>query len=191
MAETDMLNREYTTVPEQLKTDEVLPAVSEIPSLLTLLRHPRRSRSVSIGPQSQADAYEALASREKQRRASKREQKAQDRGEKSEYFSLPASNSTARRLTPVMLPTPASSSSNLYESMLSAESALYTPSEHGSNSAVPSRQPSQERRRHEKEDREMFSKLEKPRVRYDVEVVTKLIVYAGITFNILVYGGKC
>ncbi len=31
----------------------------------------------------------------------------------------------------------------------------------------------------EKNDREMFRKLQKPRVRYDVEVVTKLIVYAG------------
>lgn len=31
----------------------------------------------------------------------------------------------------------------------------------------------------EKEEREMFSKLEKPRVRYDVEVMTKLIVYSG------------
>lgn len=28
----------------------------------------------------------------------------------------------------------------------------------------------------------MFSKLEKPRVRYDVEVITKLIVYAGIAW---------
>jgi hypothetical protein len=28
----------------------------------------------------------------------------------------------------------------------------------------------------------MFSKLQKPRVRYDVEVVTKLIVYSGIAW---------
>lgn len=32
---------------------------------------------------------------------------------------------------------------------------------------------------YEKEEREMFSNLEKPRVRYDVEVITKLIVYSG------------
>lgn len=31
----------------------------------------------------------------------------------------------------------------------------------------------------EKEDREMFMRLERPRVRYDVEVITKLIVYSG------------
>jgi len=35
------------------------------------------------------------------------------------------------------------------------------------------------RKREEKEDRELFSGLEKPRVRYDVEVGTKLIVYTG------------
>lgn len=53
-----------------------------------------------------------------------------------------------------------------------------TPSSRTSSTDV-SRRPSQERRQDEKEDREMFSKLEKPRVRYDVEVITKLIVYSG------------
>ena len=38
---------------------------------------------------------------------------------------------------------------------------------------------SDDRRQYEKENKEMFSKLEKPRVRYDVEVITKLIVYSG------------
>jgi len=33
---------------------------------------------------------------------------------------------------------------------------------------------------HAHEEAEMFSKIERPRVRYDVEVVTKLVVYAGI-----------
>jgi hypothetical protein len=32
----------------------------------------------------------------------------------------------------------------------------------------------------ESEKREIFMKLTKPRVRYDVEVITKLVVYAGI-----------
>jgi hypothetical protein len=32
----------------------------------------------------------------------------------------------------------------------------------------------------EKEKRELFDKLTKPRVRYDVEVITKLIVYSGM-----------
>jgi hypothetical protein len=34
-------------------------------------------------------------------------------------------------------------------------------------------------RSNELDEKEMFSRLEKPRVRYDVEVVTKLVVYAG------------
>lgn len=32
----------------------------------------------------------------------------------------------------------------------------------------------------EKEDQRMFDALERPRIRYDVEVITKLVVYAGI-----------
>lgn len=69
------------------------------------------------------------------------------------------------------------------DNSLGPESALYTPADdrEGTSSILPSRQPSQERRRDEKEEREMFSKLEKPRVRYDVEVISKLIVYAGTT----------
>ena len=150
------------------------------------MRHPRRSRSVSIGPQSQADAYEALAFRETQRKKSKQTLRASsvevsERSEQPEHFSLPASNNTSRRLAPAMLPTPPSSRTNLYESMVGAEPALYTPNELEplQMNSLSSRRPSQERRRFEKEDKEMFSKLEKPRVRYDVEVVTKLIVYAG------------
>lgn len=34
----------------------------------------------------------------------------------------------------------------------------------------------------EERDRNMFSQLEPPRVRYDVEVITKLVVYAGIAW---------
>ena len=37
-------------------------------------------------------------------------------------------------------------------------------------------------REEEKEKREIFGKIEHPRVRYDVEVVTKLVVYAGIAW---------
>ena len=50
----------------------------------------------------------------------------------------------------------------------------------GTASGGSSRQPSSERRQVVREEREMFSKLEKPRVRYDVEVITKLIVYSGM-----------
>jgi len=51
------------------KDDNIIPPTSEIPGLLKSLRHPRK-RTVSIGPQSQADAYEAMAVRNEARRRS-------------------------------------------------------------------------------------------------------------------------
>lgn len=41
---------------------------------------------------------------------------------------------------------------------------------------------SDEGKEDEKADQKLFSVIEKPRVRYDVEVITKLIVYAGKSF---------
>ena len=160
------MHRDYKKVPGQLKDAEVIPSVARIPSFLGKIAHPRKSRSVSIGPQSAADAYEALAYREKTRRESKPD---------DDYFGHATSVSKPRR------PIDKFTSSDLYRAMNAPEVALYTPSEtgDGATSSINSRQPSQERRRDEKEEREMFSKLEKPRVRYDVEVVTKLIVYIG------------
>ncbi|OAX83761.1 hypothetical protein ACJ72_01876 [Emergomyces africanus] len=64
-----ILASQYEQVPGHLKDDDVIPNVSEIPSILTSIRHPRR-RAISIGPQSEADAYETLAYREKRRRES-------------------------------------------------------------------------------------------------------------------------
>ena len=63
--------------------------------------------------------------------------------------------------------------------MTGPEQVLYTPLTPGTVSGSSSRQPSSERRQDEREEREIFSKLEKPRVRYDVEVITKLVVYSG------------
>src|SRR2546421_9665813 len=63
------MDREYKRVPAHLKDDNVIPSVSEFPSIITSIRHPRK-RAVSIGPQSAADAWETLAYREKRRRES-------------------------------------------------------------------------------------------------------------------------
>lgn len=165
----------------QLKDDNVIPSVAEIPSFLTSIRHPRRSRSVSVGPQSEADAYETLAYREKRRRESKSEMTSFKIDEKtsspSDYFGITTSSASNRYPSAAMLPTPASSNLDLHQSLTEAEAVLYTPLTPGSSRT--SRRPSAERRQDEKEEREMFSRLEKPRVRYDVEVITKLIVYSG------------
>ena len=64
-----------------------------------------------------------------------------------------------------------------------SETPLYTPLTSGNTlkaEGTPVRRPSADRRQDEKEEREIFSKLEKPRVRYDVEVITKLVVYTGM-----------
>lgn len=87
-----------------------------------------------------------------------------------------------------MPPTPALSNVDLRQQTAGVELAVYTPPTPDPGSAVPgtlNRRLSDDQRQYEREDREMFSRLEKPRVRYDVEVITKLIVYSGIVKSVL------
>ncbi len=99
----------------------------------------------------------------------------------SGYFAVNTSeNDSARVPISARLPTPAHSETYLCPQLMGADtvrspSILISLPDTGS----PRRSPSEDRRLYEKEEREMFSTLEKPRVRYDVEVVTKLIVYMG------------
>lgn len=155
------------------------------------IRHPGRSRSVTLGPQSQADAYETLAYREKRRRESTSDitvmtplitEKPGEVDMPSGYFTVNASeNDPARVPISARLPTPAPSETYLCPQSMGTDTAVRSPliliSQ--SDTGSPRRSPSEDRRLYEKEEREMFSTLEKPRVRYDVEVVTKLIVYMG------------
>ncbi|MCJ1239711.1 hypothetical protein MMC14_007709 [Varicellaria rhodocarpa] len=185
---------EYHKVPKHLKVDNVMPSVSDIPSMLSSIRNLERSRSISIGPQSAADAYETMAFREKRRRESisqtplnySSEQVNVARNESLGYFdvSKPRKQSNAM-LTVGSLPTPALSSTSLYDNLMENDISVATPITPDSMTQEPigiTRSASQDRRQNEKEDREMFSQLEKPRVRYDVEVITKLIVYTGIAW---------
>ena len=176
-------------MPKHLKDDNVIPSVSEIPSFLTSMRHPRRNRAVSVGPQSEADAYEALAYREKRRRESISSLGAtsppiKESNGSTGYFDYAKPNNQSLKVpTSGLLPTPASSNLALYEQMMGSGAAVYTPPTPMSDAAYAnssiSRRASHDRRQNEKEEREIFSNLEKPRVRYDVEVITKLIVYTG------------
>lgn len=61
-------------------------------------------------------------------------------------------------------------------------SAIYSPVTLNDRLSIKNllRTPSQDRRDNETDERELFSQLQKTRFRYDVEVVTKLIVYSGI-----------
>ena len=186
-------DREYNRVPSHLKVDTLIPSVSEIPSFFSSLRHPRKARAVSVGPQSEADAYETLALREKRRESVTRARAASPikgrqtdaDGPSSGYFGSRKSASQSNGvLISGMLPTPVASKLDLYSEQMGSAPAVFTPLESDDESTMRgplSRTVSQDQRQNDKEDREMFSQLEKPRVRYDVEVVTKLIVYAGMS----------
>ncbi|KAJ5488816.1 Dihydrosphingosine 1-phosphate phosphatase [Penicillium diatomitis] len=158
----------YTTVPSNLKDNEVFPNFSDIPTFITTIRHPRR-RAVSIGPQSEADAYETLAYREKRRRESL----------SGGNQDSPVGDSRRPNGRPVLNRKP--SKLDQYEEMMgtvnpsvgNGEASLRPPR----SSAFP---PSTNDRTGTADEREVFSQIKKPRVRYDVEVVTKLVVYAGM-----------
>ena len=153
---------QYQTVPALRKDDNVIPPASSIPTLITSLRHPRR-RAVSVGPQSEADAYETLAYREKRRRESVSSQ------------SGGLSPSVSR---PRILEDPEGTHDEngvMHGSGVSNTFSEGSPSavvvEEGSNGGFGGDGAS--------DHRELFANLEKPRVRYDVEVITKLIIYSG------------
>ena len=170
--------RDYTNVPPMRKDDNVLPSASEIPSLLSSFRNPRRRR-ISVGPQSEADAREYLATREQTRRegktagSPKRKSQPAQSDAKAPPIPSPVSEEPAEQAAG--LPSPINAERVFTSSLQvnTAASSLLTPplSETGTSSDSS--------REDEKNDREMFSALEKPRTHYDVEVITKLVVYAG------------
>ncbi len=194
---------EYKKIPGSLRVDNVMPRMEDLPGFWDSLRNPGRGRAVSIGPQSAADAYETLAYREKRRRESldnsntspspSKATLAGDLKKKGSQQHIPFQatpdpngKGTALSLTttlPNSLPAPNPSRIGSYEQMMGQGHVFVTP-------PTPVDQTDSERRereldllvgtRNELGEKEMFSRLEKPRVRYDVEVVTKLVVYTGI-----------
>ncbi|KAI5803472.1 PAP2 superfamily-domain-containing protein [Peziza echinospora] len=119
---------QYTKVPPL--NDDTLPRLNELPAMITSIRRPR---SDSVGPQSAADAYEALAYQRRTRRAS------------NEKMNGPRSQVIVGD----------------NEKALRAE---------------------EEAEQDRREEAEILMQIEKPRVRYDVEVITKLFVYSGIAW---------
>jgi dihydrosphingosine 1-phosphate phosphatase len=173
---------EYTRVPQLRKDDNVLPAISEIPSFLTSMRHPRR-RTVSIGPQSQADAYETLAYREKRRRGSVSagyepnpinvQDFAKDRRFRARFKRADVANGS------ISPPVVKMSRLEAYESMMGMGFDGGTDDEVVESPLGEFPAMKSEIAKQEQDEKKIFSRLEKPRVRYDAEVVTKLIVYSG------------
>lgn len=205
---------EYKNIPNLLKlrTDNVLPTMSDLPQFVKTLRAPTRGRSVSIGPQSAADAYEALAYRERRRRESmgsngsvrshtdlrgrfQADGAADGGGGGDDRDGRSAGVSTAladyeqqmgqggarvvvTRASPDIPPSSRRRSPSPCPSVgahgIREEDEGEGEGEDGGEVMVL-----QQHREDELGEREMFSRLVKPRVRYDVEVVTKLVVYTG------------
>lgn len=170
--------RDYNSVPPLRKDDGILPTASEIPSMLDHIR--RRKRTISVGPQSEADAREHIANRQQQRR----EERARSKSPASALHTPPPKDSI-----PLVTPEEPGDSAS-YLAVKSHAATLSTPSRQvnrlGSDLLTPpasdNGNTSDSGNEDDKNDRKMFSKLEKPRIRYDVEVITKLVVYAGIAW---------
>ncbi|RAL62667.1 hypothetical protein DID88_004510 [Monilinia fructigena] len=188
---------EYNNIPSRLKVDNVMPSVSDLPNLISSIRHAGRGRAVSVGPQSAADAYETLAYREKRRRDSLTDvfegtNPRQTSTQEGKDCFASKQSSTDDAVTSgismmhggMNLPTPAQSRVGSYEQMMGAGHVIYapgatTPGIEGDDAEEDEITVGQG---NELDETEMFSRLEKPRVRYDVEVVTKLVVYSGIAW---------
>ena len=179
----------YTSIPNMRDDDNVIPPASQLPQMLKNLAHPRK-RSVSVGPQSASDAYETLAYRNRRRRESINS--SDDTvPEDLEWSSTPPSQAVTPAvekgqplLGAGLLPTPMASRVHSYEQMMGTgdtkglDGKTDTPPDSDTDAAG-----SLTKSEEENEKREIFMKLTKPRVRYDVEVVTKLIVYSGKVFS--------
>lgn len=166
---------EYKTVPERLRDDNVLPSVSDFGKVVKSIRGPTRGRAVSVGPQSAADAYETLAYRERKRRESAGSDEGGGLKPKGSLGELKEN----RRVGGPGDHDRATASGVQQNRLKEHESEM------GTGTVVVS-PPSSESEpdiyvgtEDELGAKEMFSRLVKPRVRYDVEVVTKLVVYAG------------
>lgn len=181
---------EYNRIPAHQKLDNVMPSVSDLPSLLNSIRHPGRGRSVSIGPQSAADAYETLAYREKRRRDSltsdsgfvSPQNRSPERSSDADKDGLVSQASgISSKLGAKGHSIPGQSRVGSYEQLMGSGHVVFasTPPPAGDEES-PGEPDILIGQENELEEKEMFSRLEKPRVRYDVEVVTKLVVYTGM-----------
>ncbi|PHH83843.1 hypothetical protein CDD82_35 [Ophiocordyceps australis] len=154
---------EYKSVPTGSRLDTLFPAASDFPRMVQGIRHPTtRGRSVSIGPQSAADAYETLAYRELRRRESVATGVSDDGTGDDELFgSARRDRDCSGRDAQSSAVQRHSLARHDHETMVNG-----SPASHVAEARL--------------EEKQMFSLLVRPRVRYDVEVVTKLVIYAGI-----------
>lgn len=162
---------EYKSVPPGSRIDTLFPTASDFPRMVAGIRHPTtRGRSVSIGPQSAADAYETLAYRERQRR----ESISSNHSLRSKSSTLDLDNKTddqtgrAQASGAQKAPSPGAK----YENLIGDGEVAVLPPEDANDETLANADG-------EFDEQQVFAGLVKPRVRYDVEVVTKLVVYTG------------
>ncbi|AEO71266.1 c59aba22-0f30-46f0-94a4-aad1931e331f [Thermothielavioides terrestris] len=170
----------YKDVPLRLRDDNVLPNVSDLPKLVRSIRG--RGRAVSVGPQSAADAYETLAYRERKRR----ESLGGDTGAVRSKASMNGLRDKAAAVDAECSQVSGVQSGGRlaeFERAMGTGTAVASPT---LDSPAPDTVAGGDLYLGEEEDelgeKEVFSQLVKPRVRYDVEVVTKLVVYTGIAW---------
>lgn len=164
---------QYKTVPKQPYDDNVIPSARDIPGLL------RRRRAISIGPQSEADAYEAMAYRNKQRRNSMQldlVEASPPGSPKSGYLG----SSSPENGTPVQGNRRRASSLEQFEAQMGMGAEALPPVGGAAGANSPDTSPDEDAIFEALQTKMLFANVQKPRVRYDVEVVTKLIVYCGI-----------
>lgn len=137
--------------------------------MLSAFRHPRKRR-ISVGPQSEADAREYIANRE-QRRRNRSTSSPKRKPARKIPEATPEGNGDI--LSPLLGETARSNVSSPTLLVTTPDKHLLTPPINDAGASSDSG------REDEKKDRKMFSMIEKPRIRYDVEVITKLVVYAG------------
>jgi hypothetical protein len=173
---------EYKAVPLRIRDDNVLPNVADFTKGVRSISGPGRGRSVSIGPQSAADAYETLAYRERRRRESMGSEAGASVRSKSSLSSLREKANGAEAADWSQASGVQSGRLAEYESLMGQGTTAVSDGEkHDDAEATLT---DTEPRGDELGEKEVFSKLVKPRVRYDVEVVTKLVVYTGMSSSL-------
>ncbi|KAM0715979.1 hypothetical protein Q7P37_008493 [Cladosporium fusiforme] len=176
--------RYYKSVPTLRKDDNVLPPASEIPSLLSKTR----KRTISVGPQSEADVREYIANREQKRRDSISSATATGKTSRNAVSDsmLDTSTKSDGLVSPKRFgetPDGFLSPSTSFATRQHVQTSLSPPSKADAlGQEPPTPTSSDSGKEDEQQDRKLFSALEKPRIRYDVEVITKLVVYAGIAW---------
>ncbi|KAG6026257.1 hypothetical protein E4U19_002724 [Claviceps sp. Clav32 group G5] len=179
---------EYKSVPPGSRLDTLFPKASDFPRMVEGIRHPTtRGRSVSIGPQSAADAYETLAYRERRRRESiSSNHSLRNKSSNLDLQNKDEDQPSKSPLTPGRQKHSSCSPSSDPPAHGHSHGYSYTHGPSHSNGEASSPRSVEEMgevvEEPEPDDEEMFSRLVRPRVRYDVEVVTKLVVYAGIAW---------